>query len=213
MAYMLPLKSSGVRLSYWVQTDSLHIDGRYFPHGMVYFHIRHVHTSSMAEILAGTVDNRAGYGSVEAAHRVGVTAAAAVRAGITEAYDTAWGGPDLTLKWQQYNEISYCTTARIEFGGDGDYGAAEAGLEFLRWLGRKAHKPAFADGRDARYAMRAALHSPTAVATALDRAGAVRLMRHAARRDLIGDGGCFWIADTQPRVRFATDNTNEEEAA
>jgi hypothetical protein len=115
----------------------------------------------------------------------------------------------VTLKYQQYNDTSYCGGPRVEFGGDGDYASAERGLDFLRWLARKADKAAFADANDVTWVIRHVLANPSKVVNALDRVGAVRLMGWEKRRTLIGEGGCFWIPDTDARVELATDERVE----
>ena len=205
MSYTLPVKSSSERLSYIIHTEPLSIAGQFFPHGLLSVTIRHTHEESMASVLAGTVGNAAGYGTDEAAVRVGRSAAAAVRKGISHAFTGTYGGPDVTLKWQQYNETTYCGGPRIEFGGGGDFAAVSRAMDFLRWLARKADKAAFADGNNVEWAVRHTLANPTVVTAGLDRVGAVRLMGWRERNDLIGDGGAFSIADNIARVAFASD--------
>ena len=213
MPYTLPVKASSERMSYTIHTEPLHVSGFSAPHGLVTITIRHVHEESMASVLAGTVGNAAGYGSTDAAERVGRSAAAAVRAGVTHAYTTTFGGPDVSLRYQQYKDETYCGSPRIEFGGSGDFRAIEQGVDFLRWLARKADKAAFADGNNAGWAINQVFANPSKVSAGLDRVGAVRLMGWRDRNALIGEGGAFWIADNKPRIEFATDNRQAEEAA
>jgi hypothetical protein len=213
MSYTLPVKSSSERLSYTIHTEPLHVDRFSAPHGLVTITIRHVHEETMASVLAGTVGNAAGYGSTDAAERVGRSAAAAVRAGVTHAFSTTFGGPDVSLRYQQYNDETYCGSPRIEFGGSGDFRAIERGVEFLRWLARKADKAAFSETSDAGWVIDRVLANPSKVSAGLDRVGAVRLMGWRDRNALIGEGGAFWIADNKPRIEFATDARKTEEAA
>jgi hypothetical protein len=212
MTYKIPANSSPERLSYWIQSERLNMEGDRFEHGLITIHIRHVHAENMAAILAGTVDNAAGYGTRESAERVGRTAAAAIRNGVTHAYSTTFGGPDVSLRFQQYNEATYCGSPRVEIGGDGDYRAAARGVEFLEWLARKADRAAFTGSADTARAVHSVLANPSRVVATLDRIGAVRLMPWAKRRALIGESGGFWICDAD-RVPFATDTVVSNELA
>lgn len=212
MTYKIPASSSPERLSYWIQSERLNIDGCRFEHGLITIHIRHVHVESMAAILAGTVDNASGYGSLEACERVGRAAAAAVRNGVASAYQTTWSGPDVSLRFQQYDDSRYCGSARVQINGDGDYCAAARGVEFLEWFARKANRAAFTGYADTSWIVNNVLANPSLVVAALDRIGAVRLMPWDKRRALIGDGGTFWVSDAE-RVPFATDTVVSNELA
>ena len=157
------------------------IDGRHLQHVIV--DVRWATREQVADILAGTVDNRAGYGTEEAAQRVARSCADLLKAGVTTTYELAsWSDSTVgaSLGWQQYDDTRYCSSYRVESSGSESIGAWEARVGLVRWLERLA-----GDMRD-----------PRTLLLALKKRKAVALLPWKARVRLYGDanhaGG--WVA-------------------
>ena len=113
------------------------LDGRDLQH--VVLDIRWATREQVADTLAGTVDNRAGYGDAEAAQRVARSCAALLKAGVTATYDTmSWSTrtTGVSLSWQQYDDSRYCTYSVESLGSRDSIDAWEARVGFVRWLER-----------------------------------------------------------------------------
>ena len=122
-----------------VHVERFRLDERDLKHVVV--NVRWAIREQVADILAGTVDNRAGYGNVEAAQRVARSCADLLKAGVTQTYDLAsWSDATsgVTLSWQQYDDARYCSDFRVESSGSGNIGAWEVRVALVRWLERLA---------------------------------------------------------------------------
>jgi hypothetical protein len=164
-----------------VHVEPFRIDNRDLKH--VVIDVRWATREQVADILAGTVDNRAGYGNVEAAQRVARSCADLLKAGVTQTYDLAsWSDrtAGVTLSWQQYDDEQYCSTPRVLSSGSESIGAWEARVGLVRWLERLA-----GDMRD-----------PRTLLLALRRKKAVALLPWRERTARYGEGtrGGGWVA-------------------
>jgi hypothetical protein len=165
-----------------VHVERFHLDGRDLKHVVV--DVRWATREQVADILAGTVDNRAGYGTVEAAQTVARSCADLLKSGVTATYNLAsWSDSTsgVTLSWQQYDDTRYCSDFRVESSGSGSIGAWEVRVGLVRWL----EKVAGGDMRD-----------PRTLLTALRRKKAVALLPWKDRLRLHGDAlhGGGWVA-------------------
>jgi hypothetical protein len=103
-----------------VWTTPFYFDGQTLQHVTV--DVRWATAEPVAQRLAGTVDNRDGYQTVEAAQRVARTCADLLRDGVTTTYDLAsWSDrtAGVTLEWQQSSRRDhYCGDPRVTASGD-----------------------------------------------------------------------------------------------
>jgi hypothetical protein len=166
-----------------VWTTPFTFDGQTLQQVMV--DLRWATAESVASRLAGTVDNRAGYQTVEAAQRVARTCADLLKAGVTTTYDLAsWSDrtAGVTLEWQQSSRRDhYCGDPRITASGDEGIAAWEARVGLVRWLER------LAGGR---------LNDPRDLLLALKKRKGVPLLAWKARVAKYGEcyGGGGWVA-------------------
>jgi hypothetical protein len=172
-------------LTYTVNTSDFYLDRGRLEH--VHVTVRWARRIDVAEVLAGTVDNKAGYGSAEVAQEIARHSAALLRQGITTTYDLAsWDRTTagLRLSWQQYDDTRYCRDANVTSGnGSDDIDAWETRVKLYRWL-EKLAKDRMDDPRHLIEAMR--------------RKGAVALLSWPERERRYGDhrGPGGWL--TQP---------------
>lgn len=133
-------ESTPMTLTYTVETAPFYIDGS--PRREhVHLFIRWASPEDVATVLAGTVDNRDGYGSASAAQDVGRCAADLLRQGVKTTYNLHnWSSESagLHLQWQQYDETRYCTDPRITSVGDDRISEWETRVKFYRWLEKLA---------------------------------------------------------------------------
>lgn len=165
-----------------VHIEPFRIDGRHLQHVVV--DVRWAVREQVADILAGTVDNRAGYGTEEAAQRVARCCADLLKRGVTQTYDLAsWSDATVgaNLSWQQYDDSRYCSSYRVESSGGESISAWEARVGLVRWLERLA-------GGDMR--------DPRTLLLALKKRKAVALHPWKARVRLYGEyhGAAGWVA-------------------
>ena len=98
----------------------------------------------IGRVLAGTIDNRDGYGSDEAARGIGAACSNAIEEGYDLAYyrQHAYGDNlSVRLEWQHYAADRYCSTIRAAHVGS-ELEDMFVGMNFLRWLGNKVDKDA-----------------------------------------------------------------------
>ena len=174
-------KERPLTLTYTVETVPFAYEGERRQH--VHVFVRWARREDVAAVLAGTIDNKDGYGSESAAQAVGRCAANLLRSGITHTYDlVSWsaGRAGVHLQWQQYDDVRYCTAPRVLCDGDESIGAWETRVALVRWLERLA-KGDLSDPRD--------------LLNALHRKGAVALLTWPERRGRYGEhrGGGGWI--------------------
>jgi hypothetical protein len=165
-----------------VHVEPFRIDNRDLKH--VHVDVRWAEREEVAKTLAGTVDNRDGYGNVEAAQRVARDCANLLAQGVTATYDLAtWSDrtAGVTLSWQQYDDERYCTDARVLSSGRDNIGAWEVRIGLVRWLEK------LAGGR---------LDDPRTLLTTLRRKKAVALLPWRERTSRYGEGtrGGGWVA-------------------
>lgn len=166
-----------------VWTTPFYLDGQTLQHVTV--DLRWATAESVAERLAGTVDNRAGYGTVEGAQRVARDCANLLRDGVTTTYDLAsWSArtAGVTLEWQQSSRRDhYCGDPRITSSGEEGIAAWEVRVGLVRWLEK------LAGGR---------MDDPRDLLLALRKRKAVALLswkeRVAKHGECYGGGG--WVA-------------------
>jgi hypothetical protein len=172
-------------LTYTVEAAPFWLDRGRLEH--VHVMVRWARRIDVAEVLAGTVDNKAGYGSAEVAQEIARHSAALLRQGITHTYDLAsWSREtaNLRLSWQQYDETRYCRNAHVTSGnGADDIEAWETRTRLYRWLERLA---------------KSRMDDPRYLIEAMRRKGAVALLSWPERERRYGDhrGPGGWL--TQP---------------
>jgi hypothetical protein len=185
MPFKLPTRSYGgnpVVLAFTVWNESNRYGGDVYDHA--YVRVDVAERESVAAILAGTVGNAAGYGTTEAADRIGRECAALIRAGVTEVYNTVGIGTHVTMRWQRYDATSYCGLPRLH-DVDGRARDIEATLELYEHVARLAGR-AGAGG----------IADPVNLIAGLLRAKAVPLMTWPDRKRAFGEysGSGGWIA-------------------
>jgi len=134
----------------------------------------------IGRVLAGTIDNRDGYGSDEAARGIGAACSNAIEEGYDLAYyrQHAYGDNlSVRLEWQHYAADRYCSTIRAAHVGS-ELEDMFVGMNFLRWLGNKVDK----DAQNTSYA----LANPSRVVAALDKF-AVQLAPISVNKRVLGD--------------------------
>lgn len=161
----------------------------------VYVVLRWHRTERVADRLAGTIDNRDGYGSPEAAQSVARHCANLLRQGVDTVYEVShWGSGStaMTLRWQQYDNERYCDRdggpTAVESDGDEGIASWEARAVFYRWLEARVKR----GGGD--------LRDPRHLVETLRRMGAVPLLMWEERRRQYGDDHVGWIATTYEDV-------------
>lgn len=176
----------------------------------VYVVLRWHEAEPVAKRLAGTVDNKAGYGSAEAAQSVARQCAGLLAKGVEVTYDPTHWTPrsaGITLRWQQFNDEGYCTRdngpSGIEADGENGVASWETRVAFYRWLEANV-KRRKADMRD-----------PRNLVETLRKMGAVPLLPWAERKAHYGDDHCGWIATTYEDVlaRLPVRPASERDAA
>ena len=176
-------KSTPMTLTYSVSTEPFYIGGD--PRREhVHVFIRWALPEDVATILAGTVDNKDGYGSASAAQDVGRCAAGLLRQGVTTTYNLYNWSRDsagLHLQWQQYDDTRYCTEPRVMACGEDRIEHWETRVKLYRWL----EKLAKGDLRD-----------PRALLDAMHKRGGVALLPWPERKRRYGEhhGSGGWIA-------------------
>lgn len=166
-----------------VWTTPFSLDGKIFRH--VHVDVRWATAEPVAQRLAGTVDNRAGYGTVEGAQRVARTCADLLKAGVNTTYDLAsWSArtAGVTLEWQESScRDGYCGEPRINASGEENIAAWEVRVGLVRWLER------LVGGR---------MEDPRDLLLALRQRKAVPLLSWRDRAALYGEfhGGGGWVA-------------------
>jgi hypothetical protein len=158
----------------------------------VYIVLRWHRAERVADRLAGTVDNKAGYGSPEAAQTVARQCANLLRQGVDVTYDVShWGtgSTAMTLRWQQFDGERYCDRdggpTAVESDGDEGIASWEGRVAFYRWLEAQVKRRTEGNLRDPHY-----------LVEALRRMGAVPLLMWEERRRQYGDDHVGWIATT-----------------
>jgi hypothetical protein len=108
----------------------------------VHVDVRWASREDVVKRLAGTVDNRDGYGNVEAAQRVARTCADLLAQGVTVTYDMAmWSANTVgvALEWQQSSSRThYCGRPSVTASGDDHIEAWEQRVGLVRWLEKQA---------------------------------------------------------------------------
>jgi hypothetical protein len=166
-----------------VWTTPFYFDGQTLQHVTV--DVRWATAEPVAQRLAGTVDNRDGYQTVEAAQRVARTCADLLKAGVTTTYDLAsWSDrtAGVTLEWQQSSSRThYCVAPRVTASGDENVAAWEVRVGLVRWLEK------LAGGR---------LDDPRDLLLALKKRKGIALLSWKARVAKYGEsyGGGGWVA-------------------
>lgn len=112
-------------------------------HGYDHTHVvvRLMYVEDTAERLEGTVDNKDGYGSPEAAARMGETLQAMLDAGHKVHFEPTIRGLHVHVRWQHYyggGELDYCEPAYEDLGRS--LGQIDEGMKFLKKIGRRIEK-------------------------------------------------------------------------
>lgn len=182
--YAPPADYDGVPyvLTATVHVEPFRIDNRDLKH--VHVDVRWASREEVAKTLAGTVDNRDGYGNVEAAQRVARDCANLLAQGVTATYDLAtWRDRTVgvTLSWQQYDDERYCSAPRVLSSGQDDISAWEVRVGLVRWLEKLAGDR---------------LRDPRALLLAVKRKKGVALLPWRERKSRYGEGtrGGGWVA-------------------
>jgi hypothetical protein len=176
-------------LGFLIHTRPFRVDGK---DGMdVSLVLRWHRAEPLAQRLAGTVDNKAGYGSPEAAQRVARQCANLLRQGVETTYDvSSWTHASVCLRWQQFDDTRYCDRdggpTAIEADGDESIRGWESRVALYRWL----------EGQVKRRTKGGSLRDPWHLVEALRRMGAVPLLPWKERTALYGDDHVGWIATT-----------------
>jgi len=161
----------------------------------VYIVLRWHRAERVADRLDGTVDNKAGYGSPEAAQTVARQCAHLLRQGVDLTYDVChWGSGStaVSLRWQQFDGERYCDRdggpTAVEAEGDEGIASWEGRVAFYRWLEAKTKR----GGGD--------LRDPRHLVETLRRMGAVPLLTWKQREARYGDDHVGWVATTYEDV-------------
>ena len=170
-------------LTYTVEAVPFYLDSGRREH--VHVFVRWARREDLATVLAGTIDNKDGYGSEESAQAVGRCAADLLRQGIAHTYDLAsWSDEraGVHFQWQQYDAERYCSSPRITAAGNDSIAAWETRVKFCRWLERLA---------------KGDLTDPRTLLDALHRKGAVALLSWPERTRRYGEhrGPGGWIVE------------------
>jgi hypothetical protein len=162
----------------------------------VYVVLRWHYADPVANRLAGTVDNKAGYGSAEAAQNVARQCAGLLAKGVEVTYDPAcWTtrSAGLVLRWQQFSDAGYCDRdggpSGVEADGEPGIASWEVRVAFYRWLEAQVKRRTKRDMRD-----------PRNLVETLRKLGAVPLLSWNERKARYGDDHCGWIATTYEDV-------------
>lgn len=110
--------------------------------------IRHMYVEDTEERLEGTVDNKAGYGSLDACARERVRFQRLLEAGHKTFFDHMSGGLYVHIRWQHYTgggTLDYCEPDYEELGKS--LGQIEEGLKFLKKVGRTIERARAAQRR------------------------------------------------------------------
>lgn len=185
MSFKLPSRSySGnpvvLTVAAWSDTSTYSVGS--YDH--VYVCVSVAERESVAATLAGTIGNAAGYGTDEAAARIGAECARLIRAGIVDTYTTT-GYQSLTMRWQRYDATSYCGSPRLQ-SMDGPARDIERALDLYRHVERLTDKVGGGMG------------DPRDVIGALVKAKAVPLFDWRERKARFGEysGSGGWVAAT-----------------
>lgn len=162
----------------------------------VYVVLRWHYTETVVNRLAGTVDNKAGYGSPEAAQNKARQCVNLLAKGVEVTYDPAcWSARNagLLLRWQQFDAEKYCDRdggpSGIEADGETGIASWEVRVAFYRWLEAQVTRRTKADMRD-----------PRNLVEALRKMGAIPLLSWDERKVRYGDDHLGWIATTYEDV-------------
>jgi len=160
------------------------LDGKRLHH--VRLTVRWATAESVAKTLAGTVGNKAGYGSAEAAQRIARCCATLIENGVDTTYDTmSWASSTagIALEWQESSSRDhYCGKPSIHADGSSDsINEWEARVGLYRWLEK------LAGGR---------MDDPRDLLLALQKRKAIPLLSWRERERRYGEytGGGGWVA-------------------
>jgi hypothetical protein len=162
----------------------------------------------LGRVLAGTINNRDGYGSDEAARAIGAACSNAIEAGYDIGYYRLHAYTEqlsVRLEWQQYDAARYCSTVRAPHVGS-ELEDMFVGMNLLRWLGNKVDK----DARNTSHA----LENPSRVVAALDKF-AVQLAPVSANKRVLGDRYRAFdlpFREGDERIALLTDEPRERAA-
>lgn len=111
-------------------------------YGQTHVVVREMYVEDTAAHLEGTVDNKAGYGTVSAAEQQGRRFRAMLEAGHEVHFDHTTCGLVVHLRWQHYEVVdgrqTYCSVTYEDMGRS--FGQHEKAMKFLRELGRRVQK-------------------------------------------------------------------------
>jgi hypothetical protein len=104
--------------------------------------IRRMYLEDTASHLEGAIDNKAGYGTLEAAKGQELRFRRMLEAGHRSFFDSCTSGLLVHVRWQHYRgsdgTLDYCEPAYDELGRT--LGQIEEGLRFLKMIGRKIER-------------------------------------------------------------------------
>lgn len=167
-------------------------------------HIKQVRAESLGSVLAGCIDNKAGYGTSEAAYEIALATSHAIEQGYEKAYYHARTYEEVRvhLTYQQYDGVRYCEVRPTHVGGTLE--DMTVGMAFLRILAGRIDKHA---------SMTRALSNPTRVVAMLERLGAVRLATTDERMRVLGHKHRVYdLAAREPAVTLLTSTPTERAA-
>jgi hypothetical protein len=109
---------------------------------MTHVVVRRMYQEDVAVHLAGTVDNKAGYGTLEAAKQQARRFQSMLDASHTTYFDPTLSGLQVHLRWQHYHgsdgTLDYCEPVYQDLGRA--LGQIEEGIKFLKDIGRRIEK-------------------------------------------------------------------------
>ena len=122
------------------ETITYTIDG-YERHGYKFTRVtvRRMREEKVAELLEGAIDNKAGYGTADAARGQEARYRALQERGVESIYDSLCvSGLHLSIEWQHYEADGFCDPHFPELGRG--FGEIETAMRFLRKIGGRIEK-------------------------------------------------------------------------
>jgi hypothetical protein len=175
-------------------------------HGYYHFEIYvfQAERQNVNSLLAGTVDNKAGYGTSEAAAKLGRMYQSLIDAGYLSIYETGWRDrPYFRIRWLEYEPSyngsdprhrGYCEH-KIETLGNGTIEGIKTSLDLVDELLKSIRK----DPKVGKQRENVQLDDPKSVIAGLEKMGANRVQRASG----FADAPTFYVdaKDRRPRLR------------
>ncbi len=183
-------------------------------HGYFHVYIRafFLEKKSLSKLVAGTVDNKAGYGSPEAAERMGEWYRMLMSEGHKNVFTSGYGDEmsSVTMSWMETPGYGSSgpgfTGGKIEEFGNGQYQAALHAMKLIRRIGNRIEKLAFDRSGGPRWdddkqveTSNRTFASPTLFINALNSMKAKRVRYQS------GSGAGDWVHDKDARQWLLSD--------